>query len=195
MKAHVLVGVSVMLGFAVGKAPAPEVRTCHFCLLEDSSVGCISGSEKCTISSSSPCMVISIYYDVKVRFTIRGCGHYNSYHCQERRNTYFPKYWYRAECCQYDYCNSWYSPQLQSYLPESSDKPLLLPLSNSQIQRFYQALNLSLPLPSVSTGKDPEGLDPLASLSLNLGLSIAALRRMYLFLNSSGLLILPQAGL
>ncbi|XP_053457387.1 lymphocyte antigen 6 complex locus protein G5b [Nycticebus coucang] len=195
MKAHVLVGVSVMVGFAVGKVPAPEVRTCHFCLLEDPSVGCISGSEKCTISSSSPCMVISIYHDIKVRFTIRGCGQYNSYRCQERRNTYFPEYWYQAECCQYDYCNSWYSPQLQSFLPEPSDKPLVLPLSDSQIQRFYQALNLSLPLPSIGTRKDPEGLDPLASLSLNLGLSIAALRRMYLFLNSSGLLILPQAGL
>lgn len=43
-------------------APVPEVRTCHLCLLEDPLVGCISGSEKCTVSSSSPCMVITIYY-------------------------------------------------------------------------------------------------------------------------------------
>ena len=43
-------------------APVSEVRTCHLCLLENPAVGCISGSEKCTISSSSPCMVISINY-------------------------------------------------------------------------------------------------------------------------------------
>lgn len=43
-------------------APVSEVRTCHLCLLEDPTVGCISGSEKCTVSSSSPCMVISINY-------------------------------------------------------------------------------------------------------------------------------------
>lgn len=43
-------------------APVPEVRTCHLCLLEDPSAGCISGSEKCTISTPSPCMVITIYY-------------------------------------------------------------------------------------------------------------------------------------
>uniref|UniRef100_A0A8C8ZXW7 Casein kinase II subunit beta n=1 Tax=Prolemur simus TaxID=1328070 RepID=A0A8C8ZXW7_PROSS len=72
---------------------------------------------------------------------------------------------------------------------------LTSPLSDSQIQRFYQALNLSLPLPSFHAGKEPEALDPLATLPLNLGLSIAALRHMYLFLNSSGLLVLPQAGL
>ncbi|XP_045397643.1 lymphocyte antigen 6 complex locus protein G5b [Lemur catta] len=194
-EARVLVGVLVMVGFTVGKAPAPDIRTCHFCLLEDPSVGCISGSEKCTISSSSPCMVISIYYDIKVRFTIRGCGQHNSYRCQEKRNTYFSEYWYQAQCCQYDYCNSWSSPQLQSFLPGPPDKSLTSPLSDSQIQRFYQALNLSLPLPSFHAGKEPEALDPLATLPLNLGLSIAALRHMYLFLNSSGLLVLPQARL
>ncbi|XP_042794213.1 lymphocyte antigen 6 complex locus protein G5b isoform X3 [Panthera leo] len=100
MKFHVLVGVLVMVGFAVGKAPVSEVRTCHLCLLEDPSTGCISGSEKCTISSSSPCMVITIYYDTKIRFFIRGCGQYNSYRCQEKRNTYFSEYWYQAQCCQ-----------------------------------------------------------------------------------------------
>lgn len=47
---------------SASSAPVPEVRTCHLCLLEDPSVGCISGSEKCTISNSSPCMVITIYY-------------------------------------------------------------------------------------------------------------------------------------
>ncbi|XP_042794212.1 lymphocyte antigen 6 complex locus protein G5b isoform X2 [Panthera leo] len=67
MKFHVLVGVLVMVGFAVGKAPVSEVRTCHLCLLEDPSTGCISGSEKCTISSSSPCMVITIYYELNPR--------------------------------------------------------------------------------------------------------------------------------
>ncbi|XP_062954340.1 lymphocyte antigen 6 complex locus protein G5b [Cynocephalus volans] len=192
-KAHMLVGMLVIVGFAVGKVPVPEVRTCHFCLLEDPSVGCISGSEKCTISSSSPCMVISIFYDIKVRFNIRGCGQYNSYRCQEKRNTYFSEYWYQAQCCQYDYCNSWSSPQLQSSLSELPHRTLPLPLSDSQIQWFYQALNLSLPLPTFHAGKDPEGLDPMAALPLKLGLSIADLRRMYLFLNSSGLLILPWA--
>ncbi|XP_032125010.1 lymphocyte antigen 6 complex locus protein G5b isoform X1 [Sapajus apella] len=245
MKAHVLVGVLVMVGLAVGKGkwgpragreggvtesrvgvelghgylgfllarvferepvlpsilssaslvPVPDIRTCHFCLLEDPSVGCISGSEKCTISSSSPCMVITIYYDVKVRFIVRGCGQYNSYRCQEKRNTYFAEYWYQAQCCQYDYCNSWSSPQLQSSQWEPRDRPLALPLSDWQIQWFYQALNLSLPLPSFHAGKEPDGLDPVAKLPLILGLSFADLRRMYLFLNSSGLLVLPQAGL
>ncbi|KAK2496134.1 hypothetical protein MC885_010513 [Smutsia gigantea] len=70
MKAHVLVGVLVTVCFAVRKAPVPKVRTCHFCLLEDPSVGCISGSEKCAVGSSSPCMVIHICYTVKVHFTV-----------------------------------------------------------------------------------------------------------------------------
>ncbi|XP_047588119.1 lymphocyte antigen 6 complex locus protein G5b [Lutra lutra] len=197
MKAHMLVGVLVMVGFAVGKAPVPEVRTCHLCLLEDPSAGCISGSEKCTISTPSPCMVITIYYDTKIRFLIRGCGQYNSYRCQEKRNTYFSEYWYQAQCCQYDYCNSWSSPQLHSSLPDALDDPpagaWALPLSESQIQWFYQALNLSLPLRSFHAGKEPKGLDPLAILPLNLNLSIADLRHIYLFLNSSGLLVLPWA--
>ncbi|KAM5326195.1 lymphocyte antigen 6 complex locus protein G5b [Glossophaga mutica] len=179
-------------------APVSEVRTCHLCLLEDPSVGCISGSEKCTISSSSPCMVITIYYGIKVRFFIRGCGQYNSYHCQEKRNTYLSEYWYQAQCCQYDYCNSWSSPQLQSPQPKPLNRTLGLPLLKSQVQGFYQALNLSLPLPGFHAGKDPEGLaeglNPLASLPLNLGLSIADLRNIYLFLNNSGLLVLPRAG-
>ncbi|XP_028365655.1 lymphocyte antigen 6 complex locus protein G5b [Phyllostomus discolor] len=198
MKAHVVVGMLVMVGFTVGKAPVPEVRTCHLCLLEDPSVGCISGSEKCTISSTSPCMVISIYYETKIRFFIRGCGQYSSYQCQEKRNTYLSEYWYHAQCCQYDYCNSWSSPQLQSPQPKPLNKALGLPLLKSQVQRFYQALNLSLPLPSFHAGKEPEGLaeglNPLASLPLNLGLSIANLRNIYLFLNNSGLLVLPRAG-
>ncbi|XP_039075444.1 lymphocyte antigen 6 complex locus protein G5b [Hyaena hyaena] len=194
MKPHVLVGALVMVGFAVGKAPVPEVRTCHLCLLEDPSTGCISGSEKCTISSSSPCMVITIYYDTKIRFFIRGCGQYNSYRCQEKRNTYFSEYWYQAQCCQYDYCNSWSSPQLQSSMPDPPTGALALPLSESQIQWFYKALNLSLPLPSFHAGKEPEGRNPVTTLSLNLSLSIADLRRIYLSLNSSGLLVLPWAG-
>ncbi|XP_010608154.1 lymphocyte antigen 6 complex locus protein G5b isoform X2 [Fukomys damarensis] len=192
MKGYVLVDMLVVVGFALGKVPVPEVRTCHFCLLEDPTVGCISGSEKCTISSSSPCMVISIYYEVRVRFNIRGCGQINSYRCQEKRNTYFSQYWYQAQCCQYDYCNSWSSPQLQSSLPESSEKALALPLSDTQVHQLYQALNLSLPLPSLRAGKEPESLDPLATL--RLGLSVADLRHMYLFFNSSGLLYLPRAG-
>ncbi|XP_070275011.1 lymphocyte antigen 6 complex locus protein G5b [Myotis yumanensis] len=194
MKAHMLVGVLVAGGFAVGKVLVPELRTCHLCLLEDPSAGCISGSEKCTISSSSPCMVITIYYNTRVRFLIRGCGQHNSYRCQEKRNTYFSEYWYQAQCCQYDYCNSWSSPQLQSSQPEPPGGALGLPLSKSQIQWFYQALNLSLPLPSSHDGKEPKGLDPLAALPLNLGLSVADLRRIYLFLNNSGLLALPWAG-
>ncbi|KAI4531040.1 hypothetical protein MJG53_017409 [Ovis ammon polii x Ovis aries] len=167
MKAHMLIGALVMVGFTVGKAPVSEVRTCHLCLLENPAVGCISGSEKCTISSSSPCMVISINHE----------------------------YWYSAQCCQYDYCNSWYSPQLQSALPEPPDRSLALPLSQSQILWFYQTLNLSLPLPSFPAGEEPsEGLDPLAGPPVNLSLSIADLRSIYLFLNSSGLLTLPWAG-
>ncbi|EHB16064.1 Lymphocyte antigen 6 complex locus protein G5b [Heterocephalus glaber] len=174
MKGYVLVDMLVMVGFALGKVPVPEVRTCHFCLLEDPAVGCISGSEKCTISSSSPCMVISIYY--------------------ETRSTYFSQHWYQAHGCQYNYCNSWTSPQLQSSLPELSEKALALPLSNAQVCQFYQALNLSLPLPSFHAGKEPEGLDPLATLPLELGLSVADLCHRYLFFGSSGLLDLPRAG-
>ncbi|ELW61855.1 lymphocyte antigen 6 complex locus protein G5b [Tupaia chinensis] len=191
MKVHVLVGVLVMVGFTVGKASVPEVRTCHFCLLEDPSVGCISGSEKCTVSSSSPCMVITIFRGIKVRFVVRGCGQYNSYRCQEQRNTYFSEYWYQARCCQYDYCNSWMSRQLQSPLSEPLDPPLALPLSDAQVRQFYQALNLSLPLPSIHAGQVPKALDPLATLPLKLGLSIADLRHMYLVFNGSGLLVLP----
>ncbi|KAM6182349.1 lymphocyte antigen 6 complex locus protein G5b [Erethizon dorsatum] len=193
MRGRMLVHMLVVVNFALGKVPVPEVRTCHFCLLEDPSAGCISGSEKCTISSSSPCMVISIYYEVKVRFNIRGCGQINSYRCQEKRNTYFSQYWYQVQCCQYDYCNSWASPQLQSSPPEPSEKPPALPLSDTQARQFYRALNLSLPLPSIPTGKEPEGLDPLATLPLTPGLSVADLRRVYLFFNSSGLLVLPRA--
>ncbi|XP_004390855.1 lymphocyte antigen 6 complex locus protein G5b [Trichechus manatus latirostris] len=195
MNVHMLIGMLVMVGFSAEKAPVPvpEVRTCHFCLLEDPAVGCISGSEKCTISSLSPCMVITVYYDLKPRFIIRACGQYNSYRCQEQHSTYFLKYWYHAQCCQYDYCNSWSSPQLQSHPSEPPDRPLALPLSESQIQRFYQALNLSLPLPSFHAGMEPEGLDPLATLPLSLGLSIADLRHTYLFLNRSGLLVLPRS--
>lgn len=132
--------------------------------------------------------------DVRVRFFIRGCGQYNSFRCQEKRSTYVPEYWYQAECCQYDYCNAWASPQLQSALPGFSDESLALPLSASQIQWFYQALNLSLPLPSFHAGKAPEGPAPQAALPLNLSLPIAELRRVYLFLNRSGLLVLPQVG-
>lgn len=239
MKAHMLIGALVMVGFTVGKgkwsrgraggvaeyrervvvderdvarqgtwsgptppsvssaspAPVSEVRTCHLCLLENPAVGCISGSEKCTISSSSPCMVISINYENKARFLIRGCGQHNSYRCQENLPTYISEYWYSAQCCQYDYCNSWYSPQLQSALPEPPDRSLALPLSQSQILWFYQTLNLSLPLPSFPAGEEPsEGLDPLAGPPVNLSLSIADLRSIYLFLNSSGLLTLPWAG-
>ncbi|XP_043305889.1 lymphocyte antigen 6 complex locus protein G5b isoform X4 [Cervus elaphus] len=97
MKAPMLIGALVMVGFTVGKAPVSEVRTCHLCLLEDPTVGCISGSEKCTVSSSSPCMVISIN---------DGCGQHISYRCQEKLPTYISAYWYSAQCCQYDYCNS-----------------------------------------------------------------------------------------
>lgn len=129
--------------------------------------------------------------DTKIRFFIRGCGQYNSYRCQEKRNTYFSEYWYQAQCCQYDYCNSWSSPQLQSSMPDPPTGALALPLSESQIQWFYKALNLSLPLPSFHAGKEPEGRDPVTTLSLNLSLSIADLRRIYLSLNSSGLLVLP----
>ncbi|XP_023447293.1 lymphocyte antigen 6 complex locus protein G5b [Dasypus novemcinctus] len=189
VKVHVLVGMLVMVGFSVGKAPAPKVRTCHFCLLEDPSVGCISGSEKCTVSRPAPCMVITIFRSAKVRFIIRGCGQYNSYRCQEKRNTYFAEYWYHAQCCQYDYCNSWSSPQLQNSPPEASDRPLALPLPEPQIHQLYQALDLSLPLPSFHAGQEPEGLEPLS-----LGVPVADLRRTYLFLNSSGLLVLPRAG-
>ena len=131
----------------------------------------------------------------KARFLIRGCGQHNSYRCQEKLPTYISEYWYSAQCCQYDYCNSWYSPQLQSASPEPLDRSLALPLSQSQILWFYQTLNLSLSLPSVPAGREPsEGLDPLAGPPVNLSLSIADLRSIYLFLNSSGLLTLPWAG-
>lgn len=139
-------------------------------------------------------MVITIYHNTRVRFLIRGCGQYNSYRCQEKHNTYFSEYWYQAQCCQYDYCNSWSSAQLQSSQPETPGGVLSLPLFKSQKQWFYQALNLSLPLPRSHAGKEPTGLEPLAALPLSLGLSIANLRRIYLFLNNSGLLVLPRGG-
>ncbi|KAM8777060.1 lymphocyte antigen 6 complex locus protein G5b [Rhynchonycteris naso] len=196
-KAHTLVSVLVLVGFTVGKAPVPNIRTCHLCLLEDPSVGCISGSEKCTTGGSSPCMVITIYYNTKIRFFIRGCGQYNSYRCQEKHNTYISEYWYQAQCCQYDYCNSWSSPQLRGSAPEppAGALPLPLPLSESQTRRFYQGLNLSLALPSSRAEKEPAGLGSLATLPSGLGLSLADLRRIYLLLNSSGLLVLPRAAL
>lgn len=139
-------------------------------------------------------MAVPSLPDIQVRFNIRGCGQHNSYRCQEKRHTYVSEYWYDAQCCQYDYCNAWTSPQLQNPPPEPPDGLLALPLPESQIHKFYQALNLSLPLPNFSAEKEREGLDPLATLLLNLGLSIADLRRTYLFLNSSGLLVLPRAG-
>ena len=136
--------------------------------------------------------------DTKARFFIRGCGLYNSYRCQEKRNTYLSEYWYQAQCCQHDFCNSWSSPQLRSPQPTPLRRALGPPLLPSQVRRFYQALNLSLPLPSFHAGEEPEGLaegpNPLASLPLNLGLSSANLRNIYLFLNSSGLLVLPRTG-
>ncbi|KAM5262653.1 LOW QUALITY PROTEIN: lymphocyte antigen 6 complex locus protein G5b [Ctenodactylus gundi] len=180
MKACILVGMLVMVGFTMGKDPVPKVQTCHFCLSEDPSVGCISGSEKCSISRMSPCMVIAIHYGVKVCFNIRGCGQYNSYRCQEKH--YFSNYWYQAQCCQYDYCNSWSSPQLQSSLPKPSGRPLTHPLSDLQIRQSYRALNLSSPLPGPCAEQEPQGLG-----RLELGWSIADLRHIYLFLNSSGL--------
>ncbi|XP_006896247.1 PREDICTED: lymphocyte antigen 6 complex locus protein G5b [Elephantulus edwardii] len=194
MKVHVLIGMLVLVGLSAKKAPVPEVRICHFCLLEDTTVGCLSGSEKCMVSSSSPCMVITIFYDLKPRFIIRACGQYHFYRCREVRETYFVKYWFQAQCCQYDYCNSWSSRQLQRPSSEHPDRSLALPLSELQIQEFYQALNLSLPLPNIHAGVEPEGLNPLAHLPLNLGLSVADLRHIYLFLNRSGFLLLPWAG-
>ena len=65
-----------------------------------------------------------------------------------------------------------------------------MPLSASQIKQFYQALNLSLPQPGFHAHKVSEGLESLI-LPPELGLSIADLRQIYLFLNSSGLLVLP----
>lgn len=63
--------------FSVRQAPVASVRTCHLCFLEDPSIGCISGSEKCTISSSSPCMVITIYQSEpspRKGLTVEQCG-------------------------------------------------------------------------------------------------------------------------
>ncbi|KAM6185045.1 lymphocyte antigen 6 complex locus protein G5b [Rhynchocyon petersi] len=193
MKVYVLIGSLVLVGFSAEVAPVPDSRTCHFCLLEDPAIGCISGSEKCTINSLSPCMVISIFHELKPRFIIRACGQYSSYRCQEQHNTYFMTYWYRVQCCQYDYCNSWSSPQLQSPPSEHPGKSLALPLSELQTQWFYAALNLSLPIPSFHAGLEPGGLDLPADLPLSLGLSITDLRHIYLFLNRSGLLFLPRA--
>ncbi|XP_004598831.2 lymphocyte antigen 6 complex locus protein G5b [Ochotona princeps] len=189
MEVHALVGVLIIVDLVAGKAPVPEVRACHFCLLEDPAVGCISGSEKCTISTSSLCMVITIHYNNKARFNIRGCGQHNSYRCKEKRSTYLSNYWYEVQCCPYDYCNSWTSPQLESSTTEHHDRAR--PLSDFQIQQFYQALNLSLPQPGLPAGKEPDDLDLLPP---NVDMSIADLRHIYLFLNSSGLVVLPRAG-
>ncbi|TKC34960.1 hypothetical protein EI555_003605 [Monodon monoceros] len=193
MKAHMFVGVLVMMGFTVGKALVAEVRTCHLCLLEDPTIGCVLGSEKCTISSSSPCMGISIFHNTKVRFLIRGCGQHKSYRCQEKHPTYLPEHWYYAHMITATLGTAPGSRAPSLRAPEGS---LALPLSESQIQWFCQALNLSLPLPSFRAEKEPsEGLDPLAVPPLNLSLSIADLRRIYWFLNNSGLWVLPWARL
>ncbi|KAL1771312.1 lymphocyte antigen 6 complex locus protein G5b [Sigmodon hispidus] len=37
----------------------------------------------------------------------------SSYRCKEKRITYHSDYWYKADSCQYHYCNSWSSAQLQ----------------------------------------------------------------------------------
>lgn len=67
-----------------------------------------------------------------------------------------------------------------------------MPLSASQIKQFYQALNLSLPQPGFHAHQVSEGPDSF-TLPLELGVSMADLRQIYLVLNSSGLLVLPQA--
>lgn len=130
--------------------------------------------------------------DVKVRFHVRGCGQHHSFRCQENHVIYYSDYWYRVNCCQYDYCNSWSSAQHQSTLPGPPGNHLGVPLSESQIKQFYQALHLPLLQPDFHTHKVSEGPDSLI-LPPGLGLSIADLRKIYLFLNSSGLLVLPQA--
>lgn len=130
--------------------------------------------------------------DAKVLFHVRACGQHHSYHCHERHIAYPSNYLYKADCCQFDYCNSWSSAQHQSTLPGPPGSHLGMPLSASQIKRFYQALNLSPPQPGFHAHKVSEGWDSLI-LPLELGLSIADLRQIYLFLNSSGLLVLPQA--
>lgn len=129
---------------------------------------------------------------IKVHFHIRGCGQYQSYRCQEKHLIYNSDYSYRVSCCQYDYCNSWSSSQHHSMLPGPPGSHLGMPLSASHIKLFYHALNLSLPQPGFHTHKISEGPDSLI-LPLELGLSIADLRQLYLSLNSSGLLVLPQA--
>lgn len=141
-----------------------------------------------TVGGCRRVTAVPLALDGKVRFNIRGCGRLNSYHCQERHSTYLSQYWYQAECCQYDYCNSWASPQLGGTPPEPSGEPLALPLSHTQARQLQRTLSLSSPLPGfhASTKKQSEGL--------GLGLSLAALQRMYLFFNSSGLLVLPGTG-
>lgn len=128
----------------------------------------------------------------RVYFHIRGCGQHQYYRCHEKHLIYNSNYWYRASCCQYDYCNSWSSAQHHSTLPGPPGSHLGMPLSASQIKQFYYVLNLSLPQPGFHNDKMSEGPDSLI-LPLELALSIADLRQIYLFLNTSGLLVLPQA--
>ncbi|XP_027732547.1 lymphocyte antigen 6 complex locus protein G5b-like isoform X2 [Vombatus ursinus] len=142
----------------------------------------------CIPDNKGQCMVINIYNGSKLTYVVRGCGEHSSFRCKEVQNGFILYYWFRAECCQYDYCNAWFQPQLQGPIPGT---PLPEgPLSLAQIQQFYVVLNLSLPLPAPAPG-EPEDTD-LPPPTLNLNLPVEHLHILCESFIKDGLLILPQ---
>ncbi|XP_036622154.1 lymphocyte antigen 6 complex locus protein G5b [Trichosurus vulpecula] len=187
MRGRMFIGILVLVGSAVALHRPSHARFCHFCLLEDPFLGCLTGSDRCIPNNKGQCMVINIYNGSKLKYMVRGCGEHSSFHCKEVQNGFILYYWLKTQCCQYDYCNAWFQPQLQGPLPGT---PLPEgPLSLAQIQQFYVMLNFSLPLPA--TGQPEETGHPTPPLNLNL--PVEHLHILYQSFIKDGLLILPEA--
>ncbi|XP_027732545.1 lymphocyte antigen 6 complex locus protein G5b-like isoform X1 [Vombatus ursinus] len=188
MRGRIFLGILILMGSAVAPHGPSHARFCHLCLLEDPFLGCLTGSDMCIPDNKGQCMVINIYNGSKLTYVVRGCGEHSSFRCKEVQNGFILYYWFRAECCQYDYCNAWFQPQLQGPIPGT---PLPEgPLSLAQIQQFYVVLNLSLPLPAPAPG-EPEDTD-LPPPTLNLNLPVEHLHILCESFIKDGLLILPQ---
>ncbi|XP_028911410.1 lymphocyte antigen 6 complex locus protein G5b [Ornithorhynchus anatinus] len=109
MKARILMGLCTLLCWP----GAPALR-CKHCLLEVPNQGCLDGSNFCNAEMGRACMTISIHRENELQYLVRGCGRQSGFHCGEIRVLKVTGYWYRAQCCRHDYCNSWTSAQLQA---------------------------------------------------------------------------------